>query len=188
MRGFFFPESIMGTLDVETRVRVFRNYTRNAYTVLSGTRVIASARQVRLSDVRFLVRESGRQRMLQRGQRNIHAYAVGNLDVLVRFNEPSRLNPIEGRRAAYDPLRATNFFDDETKILLAGAAVVQLDHLGMVYAGGRLLAPLAAERPAAVCTLIEDSRYCQQAAPCVSSESANHKSNFIAHESASLGH
>ena len=131
-------------LENEPRVRVFRNHKLGGYTILNATRVVASARQVRLANVEFLVRESGRQRMIARGRRNIHAYAVGDLIDFVRALDVVDLAPITGRRAVYDPLHAPHFFDGETKAPLAGAAHVQLDQAGVGYAGGELIAPSVA--------------------------------------------
>lgn len=130
--------------DNSSRVRVFRNHKLGGYTILNGTRVIASAHQVRLADVEFLVRESGRLRMIARGRRNIHAYAIGHLVDFVRAGDVVDLAPIAGRRATYNPLSSPNFCDDETHVPLAGAALVQLDQGGIVYSGGEIINPAKA--------------------------------------------
>ena len=124
---------------LDTPVRAFKNHRLGCYTIVRGTGVVACARQVRLEDVEFLVRESGRRRMLERGRRTIHAYAVGRLLSYVRLDEPEDLTPVVGRRAAYDPHRFGYFYDRETEAPLAGARFVQLDAQGIVYSGGHPL-------------------------------------------------
>ena len=52
-------------IDTTKPVRVFRNWKRGCYSIMQGGLVKASARAIRLHDVEFLVRESGRARMLR---------------------------------------------------------------------------------------------------------------------------
>ena len=123
-------------IDLEKPVRVFRNWKRGCYNIMQDGRVRASARQVRLRDVEFRVRESGRQRMLRERRRNVHAFAVGRLLDWVHPDEERCLERLPGRVAFYDPYRFASFVDADTRSPVAGADLVQLDELGLTYVGG----------------------------------------------------
>ena len=62
-------------IDHSKPVRVFRNWKHDCYSIMQDGRLRASAKQVRLANVEFQVRESGRQRMLVENRRNVHAFA-----------------------------------------------------------------------------------------------------------------
>lgn len=85
---------------------------------------MVSAREVCLGDVEFLVRESGRQRMVASGKKNVHAYAVGSLLDFVPVTEPGRLKDgaANGRPLHYDPIEAASFVDSDSLEPLAGAS------------------------------------------------------------------
>ena len=66
------------------RVRVYRNLARDSYSVMAMEgpdkgRVVAWAKEVFLDDVKFVVRESGRQRVLNERRKNVHAFVDGKL-------------------------------------------------------------------------------------------------------------
>lgn len=114
-------------------VRVFVNPKRGCYSIMQDGRVKASAKQIRLRDATFLVRESGRQRMLRENRRNVHAYVVGEL---IEFHHPgdaANLDRLEGRNARYNPYRFSSFVDRDTETPLCNAPMVQLDETGVTY-------------------------------------------------------
>ena len=129
-------------LDPTQPVRVFRNWKHGCYSIMQCGRVCASASQIRLSDVEFLVRESGRQRMLRGLPKNVHAYAVGYLVDHVHPLETRRLAGLEGRGVFYDPYRFASFVDRETHAPVMAAGQVHFDEGGVVYTDAEL--PLAA--------------------------------------------
>ena len=117
--------------DPDRPVRVFKNWKLGCWNVMQDGRLVASARQVRLAGVEFRVRESGRQRMLNSGRRNIHAYAVGRLVEHVHPDETRELPPLAGREVFYDGRRFTSFVERESGAAVAGAAIAQFDERGM---------------------------------------------------------
>ena len=121
-------------IDYDRPVRVFKNWKLGCYNIMQSGRLLASARQVRLTGVEFLVRESGRQRMLERGRRNVHAYAVGRLVDYVHTGESRSLERIPGRPVSYDPHACGSFVDDETQDPVAAAEIAHFDESGVVYA------------------------------------------------------
>ena len=120
-------------LDWEKPVRVFKSLTHGCYSIVQDGRLRASAKQVRLGEVEFLVRESGRQRMLREGRRNVHAFAVGRLLDFVHPDEARSLGEMDGRPVHYDPYRFAHFVDFATEEPVKVALLAQLDETGVVY-------------------------------------------------------
>lgn len=122
-------------IDRERPIRVFRNWKRDCYNLMQDGRLVGSARQVRIADAEFLVRESGRQRMLRTGSRNVHAWAVGRLVDAVHPDEGRELARPAGQTVVYRPREAGAFVDANTGAPVHGAALVQLDEQGVVCSG-----------------------------------------------------
>ena len=97
-------------------------------------RLKASARQVRLFDVEFRVRESGRQRMLRNRRKNIHAYAIGRLLDFVHPEDSRELEGMCGRGVYYNPYEFSSFVDGETRSPVTFASAARFDERGVVYA------------------------------------------------------
>lgn len=121
-------------IDYERPVRVFRNWKHDCYSIMQDGVVRASARQVHLSEVQFLVRESGRRRMLASKRKSVHAYAVGLLAAHVHPAQTVSLAGIHGRVAFYDPYRFDSFVDRDSLQPVHHADQVFLDESGMTYA------------------------------------------------------
>lgn len=128
-------------IDRTRPVRVFKNWQRGCYSIMQGGVVRASAREVRLHTVEFLVRASGRARMLKLKRRNVHAYAVGLLDDFVHPDQSQALPALDGRVAFYDPYRFDAFVDQQTLQPVFVAEQALLTDRGLIY--------LAQELPAA---------------------------------------
>ena len=65
-------------------VWVYRNLrhgrkSRPLYSIMQNGRVLSRRHRLLLANVRFVVREAGRQRVLQENRKNVHAFAVGTL-------------------------------------------------------------------------------------------------------------
>ena len=58
-------------------VRVYWNLHRNCWSVLHKRKVIAYSNNLLLQDVRFIVSEPGRQRVIREKRKNVHAFAEG---------------------------------------------------------------------------------------------------------------
>jgi len=120
-------------IDPSKPVRVFKNWRRGCYSIMQNGRLKASAKQVRLIDVEFLVRESGRQRMLRQRRKNVHAYAVGRLMDYAHPAESRNLDEIPGRGVYYNPYEFASFVDLETQAPVISASVAQFDERGVIY-------------------------------------------------------
>lgn len=86
------------------KVRVHVNLQRGDFSISQRGRVIASAHDVTLSDVRFVVSEATRQRTIRFNRRRVHAWAEGTL-VAVDTN-PNVEGMID---VTYNPHRAPTF-------------------------------------------------------------------------------
>ena len=120
-------------IDRSKPVRVFRNWKHNCYSIMQGGCLRASAKQIRLANVEFRVREAGRQRMLRENRRNVHAFAVGELLDFVHPSEQRNLESFDGRQLCYSPREAGTFVDYETRAPVITASDVQFDESGVVY-------------------------------------------------------
>lgn len=66
---------------------VYKNLHNGKYSIQAREgklygKVIAHADRVHLSDVQFVVRENGRQKVIQERKKNVHAFVVGKLNGL----------------------------------------------------------------------------------------------------------
>lgn len=77
------------------RVQVYRNLTRACWSVRRSGRVIAQVRALHLKDCRMVVQPGGQARARVTGQRNVHAYVSGVVDLSPAPGVPVRLR--------YDP-------------------------------------------------------------------------------------
>ncbi len=120
-------------IDKNLPVRVFKTLKYGCYSIMQRGVIRASAKQVRLSDVEFRVRESGRQRMLREKRKNVHAFAVGHLVDSVHPGDERELERMAGRSAFYDPCRYPSFVDGETKVPVTSVRAARFDEDGVIY-------------------------------------------------------
>ncbi len=132
MPGCTFAKSGI-VIDKNLPVRVFKNLKYGCYSIMQRGVIRASAKQVRLSNVEFRVRESGRQRMLSEKRQNVHAFAVGHLVDYVHPGDERELEPMAGRSAFYDPYRYPSFVDGETKAPVIAVRAAHFDEDGVIY-------------------------------------------------------
>ncbi|MXQ10444.1 hypothetical protein [Microvirga makkahensis] len=97
------------------KVEVYRNLTRQCWSVRSGGRVIGHRHEVMLRTCTMRVREGGRQRALREGQRNVHAWIEGDLceDVADTVRTEIGYNPFRDStftlRPGFDPVFTARF-------------------------------------------------------------------------------
>ena len=88
-------------------VQVYRNLHKRGtiYSVRQFGKVIGHAKSLGLTNCQFIVRESGRQRVIKSGRKNVHAWVKGfiaNKDYGIQHNEI----PI---RVSYNPKKNSSF-------------------------------------------------------------------------------
>jgi hypothetical protein len=101
------------------KVRVYRNLNKpGMYSIKIAGKVVGYAPCVELSDIKFIVSEASRQRVLRDRQRNVHAYAEG---VLVAVHEV--VPDVSGCEAVtYSPYVSGSFFNRATNAPVSTAA------------------------------------------------------------------
>ena len=95
------------------KYRVYRNLHRGDFSILSNGKVIDRGDNLILTNVQFYSRETGRQRVIEEGVKNVHAFMCTN-DLVVKFDE--NLEPKLDRRVisriqiTYNPKLYANFY------------------------------------------------------------------------------
>lgn len=121
-------------------VWVYRNLrhgrkSQPLYSVMQNGKVIKRVHRIMLRDVRFVVRESGRQRVLREKRKNVHAFAVGFITSSGCGVGSDGKLPVN---IGYSPYKGSNFFCSMTTTDLNtpvyGAMCVILNEHGMTGA------------------------------------------------------
>lgn len=93
------------------RVRVYYNLHKHCYSVqnTSTGKIIAHVNKICLKDASFVVRASGREKVLKERRKNVHAFVVG----IWQKSSCKKLN----KRVRYNPyIRGEFFTEDEAAV------------------------------------------------------------------------
>jgi len=90
------------TVQPGTRVRVYRNLHTGNFSVqcCKTGLVIARVASIELSNVRFIVRQAGRLKVLAEKRKNVHAFVVGTV---------TRNATAASRQVSYNPYKMDSF-------------------------------------------------------------------------------
>lgn len=110
-------------------IKVYRNLHRNCYSIVNTKtkRVFAYRDEVILKNAKFCVQEGGRRRVLKSGQKNVHAFVIGEW---VRSSMPFPGGKY--KEAYYNPHKTKKFINKKSKKPIERASVVLLGP-GRVY-------------------------------------------------------
>jgi hypothetical protein len=102
-------------------VRVYRNLHKNCFSVVDSKtgRVIMHTQELNLENAVFKVRESGRLKVLETKQKNVHAFVCG----YISESPPCGGDLVE---VSYNPYFSGSFFNKETKEDVQEAFYVKL--------------------------------------------------------------
>ena len=92
------------------RVEVYYNLHKNIFSVRHRGRVIAWGNRVTIENPEYVVREKGRQKVLEEGRKNVHAFVRGTLSDINNFKFgkiQQRLS--EPREVTYNPYKYDSF-------------------------------------------------------------------------------
>lgn len=111
------------------KVKVYYNLHKKCYSIVSLEkesygRVIKHSNCVPLFDAQFKVSEKGRQRVLRKKQKNVHAYVVGTW--LGHLNDEITISGTPIKSATYNPYKYSSFVDATSEKPLAKAKQVLL--------------------------------------------------------------
>ena len=97
------------------RVEVYYNLHKNVFSVRHKGKVIAWGNRVTIENPEYVVREKGRQKVLEEGRKNVHAFVRGTLSDINNFKFSKiqqRLS--EPREVTYNPYKYDSFVDGST--------------------------------------------------------------------------
>ena len=118
-------------VDPAKPVEVYRNLHKNCYSVKQGGLVRAHMDAVRLYDCTFKVNQRGRQRVVETGQKNVHARVCGYVSTSARNpnSVPNRIlyNPYKWNGFVQEFVRATG----TTYRVVQHKAIVWLSQTGV---------------------------------------------------------
>ncbi len=107
-------------------VRVYWNLRKNCWSVQHKGVVINHVDSLLLKNVTFSVSEAGRQKVLREKQKNVHAFAKGEL-VMINQLRPLELN----LQISYNPYKFGYFYNKITQ--------EEIKTNSLVYCGNRVL-------------------------------------------------
>jgi len=101
------------------KVEVYYNLHRHEFSIRHKGKVIGHRRYVALSDVKFAVQPAGRKRVIETGQKCVHAFVRGTL---MDYAQIAHL-PLD-KQVTYNPYKYESFVNkkDETPVFKSGVA------------------------------------------------------------------
>lgn len=115
-------------LDTSKKVRVYRNLNNGKLSIKQGSHIVGHAEEVTLMNAEFIVYDSGYNRFLEQGVKNVHAYVEGYVTVSKKsFN---------GIRVGYNPSKLNCFFKYDTMEKITNASIIKIYRTGNMYATG----------------------------------------------------
>jgi hypothetical protein len=131
---------------LQAKIYVYRNLNQKCWSVKHRGLVVAHTPTAFMWDVEFQVNEAGRQRVIREGVKNVHAYAVCELEDIFLPSEASLLSDaLEGSifdcisplgesldlRVRYEPKRRGSFLERDS-----GRNIKIASHLYLTARGG----------------------------------------------------
>ena len=94
------------------RVEVYFNLHKKTFSVRSCEtgRVIHHTDEIHIANPMFVVRQSGRKRVLREGKKNVHAFVRGDAPISRLYPSNEKLDTI-----TYNPYKYASFVDKHTK-------------------------------------------------------------------------
>ena len=119
------------TLEPGQKVQVYRNLHNKLYSIRDSRSklVLGHSPVVHIKEGEFIVQEAGRQRVLQTGQKNVHAWIEGTFTG-TEFNTVP-FGVID--QARYNPKQLSSFVDSESGIPLDKAQDIVITPAGVFY-------------------------------------------------------
>lgn len=105
------------TFSLNDKVKVHRNLNNGLWSLTATTgehkgKVIYHCAQISLSNVVFKVSAAGRNRVLQEGRKNVHAWCIGTLQSL---SEPEGFSYQTAKQVTYDPYKYGFFYQENNE-------------------------------------------------------------------------
>ena len=120
--------TIYSIYDWEHEVEVYRNLHNDKFSIRCSKSklVIAHADDLYLSDVKFIVHQKGRERVLNEKRKNVHSFAKGKLSMINKASWEVK------NKVNYNPYRFGFFFDVKTKEKVSKADLCHISNFGVI--------------------------------------------------------
>jgi len=100
------------------KVEVYYNLHRHLFSIRHKGKVIGHRRHVSLTDVKFAVQPAGRKKVLETGQKNVHAFVRGEL---VDYQNICHLDM--PKQVTYNPHKYESFVNKKDKSPIKSAGI-----------------------------------------------------------------
>jgi hypothetical protein len=104
----FKQEDERRTLNEGDKVKAYYNLHLHCYSIKKGSLVVAHAPYVYLNNVTTKVNEKGRQKVIEKKKKNVHAYIIGK--ITLKSFDTEHFNTL-----IYSPYVYSSFVDGDTK-------------------------------------------------------------------------
>jgi len=116
------------------KVEVYYNLHRHLFSIRHKGKVIGHRRYVSLADVTFAVQPAGRKKVLETGQKNVHAFVRGTL---MNYQQICHLDMTT--QVTYNPYKYKSFVDKSNETPIKKASVTFMckpsDSKPQIFAG-----------------------------------------------------
>lgn len=113
-------------------VKVYRNLSDNCLSVMQKGYIVGHAQQVLLENVVFQVNENGRQKVLARTRKNVHAFVKGTLTRAIAWAEnPQELIDDGAIAISYNPYKHGYFYRKDNEQPVTEARIVAITTQGV---------------------------------------------------------
>ena len=115
-------------------VDVYKNLHKNTWSIRDRKtgRVVSHQDEVNVLDAKFVVQPAGRQRVLQEGRKNVHAFVRGTLATYQEvLDDPRTFYLVTHHLIRYNPYQADHFFYNFPANRIDKADMVELNSEGV---------------------------------------------------------
>ena len=102
-------ESQFDSIFIGKKVMVYYNLHKQTFSVTYDGKVILHADYVKLGDVEFRVRQSGKERVRQDKSKNVHAFVIGTLLDYCEYPCDDIPSSPSGKIVTYNPYKHNSF-------------------------------------------------------------------------------
>lgn len=120
-------------LNLSEPVLVYRNLRNGLLSIKQNGVVVGHTDSLVLENIKFIVKESGRQRVLREQQKNVHAYVSGH--ILVSGNVKEDAGLVEEITVVYNPYKMDKF-STRTGVRLKGCKYLTINKSGKMLGTG----------------------------------------------------
>ena len=115
-------------VETDTTVDVYRNLHKGCWSVKQGGKVVAHCDYIVLRDARFIVGQSGRDRVIRDQVKNVHAYVRGWVSTAALGRETElEASGWKWEEVSYDPYKRDSFYSLDTGKDVISSPLVDMD-------------------------------------------------------------